>query len=136
MAEPTVRPLGTDLHLAAARIVAREMLGNLDDGAMAAFAARRTTLPGCCLVEVLDPHGPAAGRWSIDLGPEGAAAAATSESAELTLPVAALSAAVLGGTSLVRLAGVGWVDEHRPGAVARLDALLHLPVAPWCPTDF
>jgi hypothetical protein len=34
------------------------------------------------------------------------------------------------------LAAAGLVDEHAPGAVARADALLAWPAAPWCATWF
>ena len=49
--------------------------------------------------------------------------ASTDRAADLAVPVGALGAAYLGGPAWARLAAGGWVDEHRPGAVARATAL-------------
>jgi predicted acetyltransferase len=100
------------------------------------IGARRSAVPGEVSVEVVDELGPAGGRWLLDLGPDGASATPTDRSAEVRLPVATLGAACLGGASLTRLHDAGWLDEDAPGAVARLDALLRAPAAPWAPTTF
>ena len=88
------------------------------------------------MVEVVDPAGYAAGRWQLDLGPDGAEVTTTSATADVTLPVGALGAAYLGGRSVRRLHEAGWVDEETPGGVDRLDALLATPTAPWSPTTY
>jgi hypothetical protein len=31
---------------------------------------------------------------------------------------------------------LGQLDEHRPGAVARLSAMFHTAIAPWSPTSY
>jgi predicted acetyltransferase len=100
------------------------------------IAARRSAVPGSVVVEVVDELGPAGGRWALELGPDGASATSTDRTAEVRLPVATLGAACLGGASLTRLHQAGWMDEDAPGAVARLDALLRAPIAPWAPTTF
>ncbi|MEO7459861.1 MAG: GNAT family N-acetyltransferase [Acidimicrobiales bacterium] len=97
---------------------------------------RRAPIAGGAVLEVVDDLGFASGRWALDLGPDGAEVSPTSESADLRLPVRALGAASLGGTSLARLQQAGWLDEERPGGVARLDALLRTPTAPWSPTTY
>lgn len=104
--------------------------------AAAALAGRRYLAQGRVVVEVVDPAGYASGRYLLDGGPDGASCARTDVPADLTLPVQALGAVYLGGTTLRTLAAAGWVDEHRPGALARADAMLRSPVPPWCPITF
>lgn len=101
-----------------------------------AIGARGSDTAGRCVVEVVDPLGFTSGGWAIELGPDGGRATASEEEPDVTLPASALGAAVLGGTSLVRLHEAGWCDEGRAGGVKRVDALLRTAVAPWCPTDF
>lgn len=100
------------------------------------FGQRRSSRAGATVVEVVDPAGYAAGRWRLDLGPDGAEVTTTSASADVTLPVGALGATYLGGRSMRRLHEAGWVEEDTPGAVDRLDALLSTPTAPWSPTTY
>ncbi|MGQ0832041.1 MAG: GNAT family N-acetyltransferase, partial [Microthrixaceae bacterium] len=100
------------------------------------LASRRAEMPGRAVVEVIDELGYATGRWSLELGPEGAEVAGTSDPVDVRLPVSALGAASLGGMSVTRLHQAGWLDEERPGGVARLDALLLTPTAPWSPTTY
>lgn len=102
----------------------------------ASLGARRSVRPGQAVVEVIDPLGHAAGRWSLDIGPDGADVADTTASADVTLPVTALSAAYFGGRSLRRLQEAGWLDEDTAGGVDRLDGLLSTPTAPWSPTTY
>jgi predicted acetyltransferase len=101
-----------------------------------ALEARRSVVPGRVVVEVTDPQSFAAGRWSVELGPDGAEVKPSDESAETTLPVEALGAAYFGGRSVRRLFEAGWLDEHAAGGVDRLDALLATPTAPWSPTTY
>ena len=100
------------------------------------LGARRSALPGRVVVDVLDDLGYANGRWALDLGPDGAEVNPTSEAPAVRLPVAALGAACMGGTSVKRLQEAGWLDEESTGGVARLDALLRTPTAPWSPTTY
>jgi len=55
---------------------------------------------------------------------------------DLTLHVAALGAASLGGTRLRDIVIGTGVDEHRPGALAEADALFRTADEPWCSTFF
>ncbi|HEY3187966.1 MAG TPA: GNAT family N-acetyltransferase [Solirubrobacteraceae bacterium] len=102
----------------------------------AALAARRYLREGELVLEVRDAAGLAAGRFALRGGPDGAECEPTAAAAEVELDVGALSAAYLGGRSLLTLAAAGWAQELRPGALARADAMLHSPVAPWCATMF
>jgi predicted acetyltransferase len=100
------------------------------------LGARRAPVAGTVVIEVVDELGHASGRWAVELGPEGAEVQRTSASADVHLPIAALGATCLGGTSAVRLHHAGWMDEESPGGVARLDALLRASPAPWSPTTY
>jgi predicted acetyltransferase len=102
----------------------------------AAFGARRAERAGTVVVEVVDDLGFAAGRWRLDLAPDGAAVEATTTAADATLPVSALGALSLGGRSARRLHDAGWLDEGEPGGVDRLDALLRTSTEPWSPTTY
>jgi predicted acetyltransferase len=102
----------------------------------ATFGVRRSPRAGRVVVEVVDPLGLAAGRWCLDLGPDGAEVKPSDESPEVVLPVHALGAAYLGGRSVRRMFEAGWLDETAPGGVDRLDALLTTPTAPWSPTTY
>jgi predicted acetyltransferase len=100
------------------------------------LSARGYLSEGRCVLEVVDALGYAAGRFVLVAGPQGATCHRTHESAALSLGVAALGAAYLGGTSVSALHEVGLIDEHTPGAVDRLDALLRTRRPPWSNTWF
>jgi len=102
----------------------------------AALANRTYTCDGAAVVEVSDPLGFANGRFALEGGPGGATCRRTTETADLTVSVAALSAAYLGGPSLTLLQQSGQIDEQRPGAVAKFDAMLATRPAPFCNTWF
>jgi predicted acetyltransferase len=102
----------------------------------AALGARRSIQADRVVVEVVDPQGFAAGRWSIELGPDGAEVKPSDAEADVGMSASALGAAFLGGRSVRRLHEAGWVDEGTPQAVDRLDALLTTPTAPWSPTTY
>ncbi len=97
----------------------------------AALAARRYATSGTLVVEIDDPLGFAHGRFRLDAGPDGAECVSTTATADLAVTAPALGAAYLGGQGWARLADVGWVDERRPGALARAAALFATPRAPW-----
>jgi predicted acetyltransferase len=66
----------------------------------------------------------------------GGKAERTAEAPDLTLDVAALGSAYLGGFSFTRLADAGRAVECTPGALLRADALFRSARAPWCPEIF
>jgi predicted acetyltransferase len=101
-----------------------------------ALQARAYAASDQLVVEVVDPFLGRGGRFALDAGPGGASCTATTRSASVTLPIAALGAAWLGGTDLRAAAAAGTVDEHEPGAVDRLAALLRWHQTPWSHTDF
>lgn len=102
-----------------------------------ALGARTYERDGEIVLEVVDAERPDGRlRVALEAGPDGARCDETDRLPDLTLDVAALGTAWLGGVSLhdaVRRAGV---DEHRPGALAETDALLRTAREPWCSTHF
>jgi predicted acetyltransferase len=103
----------------------------------AALEARRYPVEGRVVLDLTDPFRPANdGRWSLEGGPDGASAARTTEEADLALGIDDLGALYLGGVTATTLARAGRVEERRPGALARTDAVLASPVVPWCAIEF
>jgi predicted acetyltransferase len=102
-----------------------------------ALEARTYERTGSLVIEVVDDE--AFGgrrRYLLDASEGGARCTPTSREADLTLPVAALGAAYLGGTRLRdAVLGTG-CDEHRDGALAQADALLRTADPPYCSTFF
>ncbi|WP_432879357.1 GNAT family N-acetyltransferase [Kribbella sp. CA-245084] len=70
------------------------------------------------------------GRWRLDAAPDGATCTATDETADLSLGIAELGSLYLGGVRASELSHAGRIDEHTPGAVSRLDAVLRTERAP------
>jgi predicted acetyltransferase len=101
-----------------------------------ALGARRSEHTDRVVVDVHDPQGFAEGRWSIELGPDGAEVKPSDAAPEVWLSVSALSAAFLGGRSVRRLHEAGHAEELLPRGVDRLDALLTTPTAPWSTTTY
>jgi predicted acetyltransferase len=99
----------------------------------AALAARRYAGDGELVVEVADATAPwNAGRWRV--GADGVER--TELDAELRLGVAALGSVYFGGFRFADLARALRVQELRPGAVERADALFRSDVEPWCAEIF
>ncbi|MEU9333808.1 GNAT family N-acetyltransferase [Streptomyces sp. NPDC048290] len=102
-----------------------------------ALEARTYGAEGALVLEVGDASGlGGAGRYRLEASEEGASCAPTTESADLTLDLATLSALWLGDVSAVRLAALGRVGEERAGAARKADALLRTSRRPWCPDIF
>lgn len=102
-----------------------------------ALEARAYEREGRLVLEVIDAE-LEGGRIRLELesGGGGARCRTTERTADLTLDVAALSAAYLGGTRLRHAVLPTGVDEHRVGALAEADALLRTAEEPWCSTFF
>jgi predicted acetyltransferase len=101
-----------------------------------ALASRTYERSGRVVLEVVDGELGRPVRLILDASAEGATCRPTSEPADLTLPVAALGAAYLGGSRLRDVVLATGHDEHRPGALAAMDALLATADEPWCSTAF
>jgi predicted acetyltransferase len=104
-----------------------------------ALAARSYERAASLVLEIIERDGPDGERQTrvlLDASPDGATAAATDRSPDLTVDAAAIGAAYLGGTRLHdAVLARGW-DEHRPGALADADALFTTLDPPWCSTFF
>jgi predicted acetyltransferase len=105
----------------------------------AALAARRYGYRGGLVLEVVDEFrsgGNAAGRFALEVGGRGVVCTRTTARPDLTLGVAELSAAYLGGIRYETLANAGRVREHAGGALARADAMFASPRLPHAMTWF
>jgi predicted acetyltransferase len=112
----------------------------------AAMGARRYGRPGTLTVGIQDPSIPSNdGVWVLEVPADAAAGpgstlsgrlARTDTPPDLSMGIADLAAAYLGGVRIAELARVGRVEEQRPGAVALADAMLASDVSPWCSTGF
>ncbi|WP_367139913.1 MULTISPECIES: GNAT family N-acetyltransferase [Streptomyces] len=108
----------------------------------ALLRARTYPVAGSLVLDVTDATdvtgaaGPAAGRFLLEAGPDGASCTRTARPADLSLSAAALGSLFLGGESAVRLAALGRAAEERPGAADRADALLRTGRRPWCADIF
>jgi predicted acetyltransferase len=101
-----------------------------------ALAARAYEREGSVVLEVVDEQAGASVCLALDASPAGSTCRPTDRSPDLTLPVAALGAAYLGGTRLRDSVIATGVDEHRPGGLAAADTLLRTADEPWCSTFF
>jgi predicted acetyltransferase len=102
-----------------------------------ALEARTYEREGSIVLEVVDREA-AGGRIRVQLegGPSGATCSETDRPADLTLDIAALGAAYLGGQSLRAATAASGVEEHRAGALADADAMFRTLDEPWCSTFF
>jgi predicted acetyltransferase len=92
------------------------------------------------VIEVVDNlggvAGPAAGRYRLETGADGARCRRTDAAPDLAMTVRALGAASLGGTRLADITRAGGATEHRPAALAEADRLFKTVDDPWCTTWF
>jgi predicted acetyltransferase len=103
----------------------------LDVGA--ALSARSYSAPGPIVFQVTDGFCSwNAGRWKLEDGD----AKKTRADADLACDVAALGSVYLGGFTFAELERGGRVEELKPGAAARADAVFRTDIQPWCPEIF
>jgi len=102
----------------------------------AALMARRYRVEDGLVLLVHDPWRDSSSHLLLAAHGASVDCRATDEAADLTLEVADLGAAYLGGTPLWPAAGAGRVVEHRPGAVAAFDRLFGTDPLPFCNTWF
>ena len=103
----------------------------------AALEARTYAVADTIVLDVVDAEvSTGRQRLLLEATPDGARCRPTTRSADLTVPVAALGAAYLGGTRLRDAARAGGADAHRAGALEAADRLFRLPDEPWCSTFF
>jgi predicted acetyltransferase len=102
-----------------------------------ALPARSYGVPGELVLEVRDEFLPEnAGRYLLETDGTRAECTPTARPADLSLDVADLSAAFLGGEHFTDFAHAGRADARTESALARADAMFtHYP-EPWCPQLF
>jgi predicted acetyltransferase len=99
----------------------------------AALSGRTYASDDALVLEVADAFCPwNEGRWKL----EGGEAAQTTHDPDLRLGVADLGAVYLGGFTFQQLARAFRVEEVRPGALDRADAIFRRDLHPWCPEVF
>ena len=102
-----------------------------------ALAARGYEADCDVVVEVADEPAPwNAGRWRIRVKDGAGEATGTDDDAEVSLPVAALGAAYLGGANLAEMHRAGVVAEHRAGAARELWRAFRTDVGPYAARGF
>lgn len=102
-----------------------------------ALEGRGWAADGRLVLEVSDEACPwNRGRWELSVEAGVGRVTATTADANLALDVRELGAAYLGGVSLAALRHAGGLQELTAGAVQQADAMLRVPLAPWCPQSF
>jgi predicted acetyltransferase len=103
----------------------------------AALKGRRYAVEGRLALRVRDTFCPwNDGGYQLVGGPAGAECKADSGTPDLALDAADLAALYLGGNRFRALFEAGRIQELRPGAIARADAMFATDRAPWCPSHF
>jgi len=104
----------------------------------AALSFRHYACPVDVVLDVRDEIFPEnAGPWRLTVDESGHAVCdPVDKAADLSLGIAELGAAYLGGTRLGALAAAGRVTQHRAGALGHLSAAMAWDPAPWCPVIF
>lgn len=75
-------------------------------------------------------------RFEVETSTEGANCRPTESSPDLTINVAALASAYMGGVTFTTLSNAGLVDEHTPGSLLRADRIFASHHKPWTPYNF
>lgn len=101
-----------------------------------ALEARTYDTTAALVLEVHDGLGLSAGRFRLEVTPQGAECTTTTATADLTLDVRELGALYLGDESAVRLQALGALEEDRAGAVMEAERVFRTPARPWCPDVF
>jgi len=103
----------------------------------AALKGRRYAVDGRLALRVRDPFCPwNDGQYELIGGPDGAECRSNGSTPDLALDAADLAALFLGGNRFRTLFEAGRVEELRPGAIVRGDAMFATDRAPWCPSHF
>jgi predicted acetyltransferase len=104
----------------------------------AAMTQRRYACPVDVVLDVRDHVLTGnAGRWRFHVDEAGQVSCEPVDAdADLSLDIADLGAAYLGGTRLGALAAAGRVSQLRAGALGQLSAAMAWDPAPWCPVIF
>jgi len=103
----------------------------------AALKGRRYAAEDRLMLRVRDTFCPwNDGSYELVGGPAGAECRSNSGTPDLALDAADLAAVYLGGNRFRALFEAGRIQELRPRAIARADAMFATDRAPWCPSHF
>ena len=106
-----------------------------DVGAL--LTGRRYSATDALVLAVRDELGGwARGEWLVEGGPDGASCEPTRRDPDIALDAQTLASVYLGASSFEALRRAGLVEELRPGAVRRADALFSWTPAPWLSWDY
>jgi predicted acetyltransferase len=104
---------------------------------VAALEGRHYAVEGRLVLRLRDAFCPwNDGQHELFGGPAGAECKAASGTPDLALDAADLAALYLGANRFRTLFDAGRVEELRPGAIARADAMFATDRAAWCPSHF
>ncbi|MFF4508112.1 GNAT family N-acetyltransferase [Streptomyces sp. NPDC001401] len=98
-----------------------------------ALSARTYGIEASLVLEVADAAGYGAGTWLLEGARDGASCTRTTRAPDLRIDVRDLSSLYLGDDSATRLSVLGGIEELRPGALARADAMFRTGRRPWSP---
>ena len=102
-----------------------------------ALAARSYRGSGRIVFEVADRTCPwNEGRFALEADADGARCEPTRADAEVSLDVADLGSAYLGGVRFSAMKQAGRIQEHAEGTVERADSMFSTDPLPWCPHLF
>jgi predicted acetyltransferase len=102
-----------------------------------ALEARRYRASDTLALGITDPFRPGNdGTYLVEGSPDGASAARTDRSPDLSMDVADLGSIYLGGVTPSSLARAGRIQELTPGALTRGDAFFSAAPLPWLTTHF
>ena len=100
----------------------------------AALAARSYTTAGTLVIDVEDSTCPwNQGRYSLDVGPDGARIRRTTAEPDIIMPASCLATCYLGAASVSSLARAGRVEARSEGALAMADLMFATSKQPWSP---
>ncbi|MDE2844583.1 MAG: GNAT family N-acetyltransferase [Chloroflexota bacterium] len=103
----------------------------------AALSMRQYTAEGRLVFEVRDEVCPwNAARFALEATCEGAHCKATEAAPDISIGVAALASAFLGGVSFSTLEQAGLADENEAGALERANRMFAVQQQPWTPCGF
>jgi predicted acetyltransferase len=104
----------------------------------AALSARRYAVSGEVVLEVLDDDAPGfvSGRYRLCAEGDEVVCEPTEQDADVEITQRALASIYLGGFRLGELRITGMARERTSGALARLDLMFSIPIAPWNATWF
>ena len=102
----------------------------------AAFSARSYAAEDELVFAINDPTRDQSGAYRLQAHPDGGEVRRTDASPHLTVPIDVAGAVWLGGMRATHLWWARRLEEHVPGAAARLDRVLAVDRLPWTPFDF